>query len=297
MRLHDVVLAFDDAIYGELMPASVKWYRAMLNQFMVEFGDSDVDVEEISPGDLRRWRREIVQRHATGTVNSRISAVKRLFSWCVQEGLLEISPARRLGKVKQDHRPKAIALDDVARLLDYLRRCRRWRDAAIVLFLLSTGCRVQGVIGLTFDRLDMDDGRALVVEKGSKARWVFLSPPAVDALRQYIELERPEVDDPHLFLSRLNKPLTRQAVWHMLSKAGDRLKIEHCHPHAFRHAFAINRLQLGDNLSSVSRLLGHTSIEVTHQYYAGWELDSLQKQHGQFDIVSQVLHKDDGGAD
>ncbi len=45
-------------------------------------------------------------------------------------------------------------------------------DQALLAFMLDTGCRAAGVIGLTMTDLDLIVRRALVTEKGSKTRGV-----------------------------------------------------------------------------------------------------------------------------
>jgi site-specific recombinase XerD len=44
--------------------------------------------------------------------------------------------------------------------------------------------------------------------------------------------------------------------------------LRHQNPHALRHAFAINALALGVDLASISRALGHASLQITLDIYA-----------------------------
>jgi site-specific recombinase XerD len=70
--------------------------------------------------------------------------------------------------------PKAVALDDVRAMLAVVDQNtpEGKRDRALIYFLLDTGCRLGGLISLTVDRLDLDHRRAILIEKGDRARVV-----------------------------------------------------------------------------------------------------------------------------
>ena len=90
---------------------------------------------------------------------------------------------------------------------------------------------------------------------------------AIDA---YLE-ERPAAlsskDDDVLFLSRFDKPLSRQSVFKMIKKqaliAGVRKDIS---PHTLRHSFATHLIENGADLLVVKEMLGHESITTTEIY-------------------------------
>ena len=52
--------------------------------------------------------------------------------------------------------------------------------------------------------------------------------------------------------------------------------------HAFRHAWARDALQAGEDLSRVSQTLAHSTIRVTSDYYARWADGELKQAHSQF---------------
>jgi integrase len=49
--------------------------------------------------------------------------------------------------------------------------------------------------------------------------------------------------------------------------------LRHQNPHALRHAFAINALTLKLDLPSISRALGHASLQITLDVYAREKTD------------------------
>jgi site-specific recombinase XerD len=80
---------------------------------------------------------------------------------------------------------------------------------------------------------------------------------------------RPEArpDDP-LFANHLGRPLTRDALRHLISRIGQCAGIPNANVHRFRHTFAINFLRNGGNAYTLQRLLGHSTMEMVKTYFA-----------------------------
>src|SRR5437762_3554526 len=81
------------------------------------------------------------------------------------------------------------------------------RDRAILETLYATGSRASEVVGLRLADLHLDGGFCKCFGKGSKQRLVPLGRIAVNALRTYMERQRPALvrtspETPWLFVSR-----------------------------------------------------------------------------------------------
>jgi len=59
-------------------------------------------------------------------------------------------------------------------------------------------------------------------------------------------------------------------VWRCMRRIGKRIDIIDCRPHRLRDTFAVRMLLRGVPLEDVSRLLGHSSVQITEMYYAKW---------------------------
>ena len=71
------------------------------------------------------------------------------------------------------------------------------------------------------------------------------------------------------FLSYRCKPLTVEAIERVLKIAGQRARVRECircSPHTCRHYFAQTQLRNGLDIYSLSRILGHETVEITKRY-------------------------------
>lgn len=156
------------------------------------------------------------------------------------------------------------------------------RRLALLLFFLDTGARLGGICGLTRDRLDLDNGRALVVEKGENVRTVFFSDQTATAVRAWLQLR--DDDNPSVFAI---KPFRARQ---MLDSLAETAGVDGIHnPHAFRHTFAKMAILKGADLSMVQRFLGHSSVKVTSDFYSHWNVAELARVHQKVSPVALLL--------
>jgi integrase/recombinase XerD len=54
---------------------------------------------------------------------------------------------------------------------------------------------------------------------------------------------------------------------------GDKAGVKKCHPHRFRHTFAITYLRSGGDIFTLKSLLGHGSLDMVEHYTRIAEVD------------------------
>jgi integrase/recombinase XerD len=185
--------------------------------------------------------------------------------------------------------PHVLSPESVNKLLDAPVSLDRFylRDRALLETLYATGARASEVVGLKMEDLYLDSGFLKCFGKGSKQRVIPLGRPAVNALRIYIDEQRPKLiagrsDVKWVFVSRGGKGLSREMLWMLVKKyvkrAGLTGKVS---PHTLRHSFATHLLSGGADLRTVQEMLGHASIQTT-QHYTHVDRDRLRAIHRQF---------------
>lgn len=184
-------------------------------------------------------------------------------------------PLRKIHTPKRDHKVvEPFSKQQTMLMVDLCDQTReRYRNRALLLFMLDTGVRVSELCTLQAKQIELWTpaalGRAKVLGKGRKERFVYVGAETSDAIRAYVQMERPD-DSPHtaLFLLGNGEPLTPAAVLKLVKALGRRAGIEgmRVSPHVFRHTAAIRKLRAGVGVQVLQAVLGHERIEQTMEY-------------------------------
>jgi site-specific recombinase XerD len=240
---------------------------------------SDVTMRE-----LRDYLAFMTERgDERSSIIRRRASLRGYFSWMVQRGHLEDSPAARLSAPRANHRlPKIVVREQLDTLLDDDWGDDAWStlDRAVCEVLYGAGLRVSELCGLNVRSVDFRQGLLRVLGKGRKERIVPLHRRGLDAVALWIEDARDDVmrvDSPPeaLFFNRRGSRLGPRDVRRILD---NRVARGHVHPHALRHTYATHLLEGGADLRVVQELLGHESLTTT-QIYTHVSKSRLQKVH------------------
>ncbi len=313
MTIAEAIQVFLDARVGLVSPKTAKNNKQYLASLPRFFGERDVS--SITLMDLRAWRKEMVERDtkyggegrrkvesahlSRHTIHGHIRVIKQFFKWLYEEELLASNPAARLEQIPLDHKvgnSKMMSDEDFEKMLVAAagEAPERVRDRALLWFFRQTGARLGGAAHLTVDALELERQRAVVIEKGrggGKQRTVFMKEEAVNALREWLEMRAclPLSTDA-VFTTVPNDagigggtPMAEKSIWAALRRCARRAGVTgRSYPHAQRHALAKRMLRNGANLAAVSKVLGHTSIRVTHEHYGQYEDQEAADAHSKF---------------
>jgi integrase/recombinase XerC len=261
-----------------LSPATVRAYRGDLRDLQDAVGD--VELAEVEIETLREWVWRATQRgDARSTLARRIAAVRGLFSWAVDEGLLDADPSVRLTAPKRGRTlPKVASAETLQGVLTELGRdaatgdVGALRDAAVLEMLYASGVRVAELCGVDLDDLDHGRRTVRVLGKGSRERVVPYGAPAAAALEAYLVRARPVLaargGEPRaLFLGMRGGRLGARSAYEIVARRlAPALGEETVGPHALRHSAATHLLDGGADLRSVQEILGHASLGTTQIY-------------------------------
>ncbi|MCU1458251.1 MAG: tyrosine recombinase XerD [Actinomycetia bacterium] len=218
-------------------------------------------------------------KYKQSSVARALVAVRSFHRFCVDEGVTTADPSETVfsSRVPQGI-PKALTEPEVEALLGAVTgdEPRAQRDRAILELLYGTGIRISELVGLDLYDVDLEDGMARVMGKGSKERMVPVGRSARRVLETYLADGRRvltpvkagrSADRDALFLNARGGRLTRQGCWKIVRAAGTRVGLDgRLSPHVLRHSCATHMLEHGADIRVVQELLGHASISTTQVY-------------------------------
>jgi len=103
--------------------------------------------------------------------------------------------------------------------------------------------------------------------RATKERALPISETTRAALKSYVLSARKHAA-PHepLLPAGDGDALTRGGLLQLLYSLGERAGVPDCHPHRFRHTFAIQFLRNGASAFDLQMALGHESLEMCRRY-------------------------------
>jgi integrase/recombinase XerC len=233
------------------------------------------DIEQLDVALLREWLADLHEQGLSAvSIRRRLSAVRAMFKFLRQEGLVENNQAARLRTPKVRERlPEVMSEEKTNGLLDAVAEGSagegpsKERDLALLELLYGCGIRVGELVGINLDDVDVEAGWLRVRGKGNKERQIPVQQSATAALERYLAVRAPARGETALFLNsrgrRLGDRQVRRLVkMYALLVTGDPT----VHPHSFRHAFATHLLSDGADLRAIQELLGHARLSTTQKY-------------------------------
>jgi integrase len=262
-----------------LLPAFGAWRV----QYLDKGGIKGVLADKLALGLSRNTVRII---HAT---------LRAMLRAAVDDGVMLMNPAEKLGRQLHLVTPKAVRQEDIKAMTReqrqrFLTTAARETPRYYPLFftLAGTGIRLGEALALQWEDLDgfareirvtRSLSRGLVgTPKAGHGRTVDLSQVLAETLGQLEQSRTREAWllgwqtlPPWVFCTRAGTPMdeskVRRAMRHVLQHATLPL---HFSPHCLRHTYASLMLQQGESLTYVQRQLGHASINLTADTYGKW---------------------------
>lgn len=217
------------------------------------------------------------------TINNYIRNIKVFFNFMVEERYIRESPAERIKYLKEEEKIKEpLTREEIKKILDQfdVLTLHGHRDYIITKLLLSTGARIGETLSLKDEDVDWSNGVIIFKNtKNKKERYGYLTNKMNYELKRWVTFREKYSKYPSEWLFPTNRGTQLQitAYGASLRRAGKRAGIKNVHPHRLRATFAIEFLKNGGSIYVLSRLLGHSSIEVTKIYLNMTEKD-LRKE-------------------
>jgi site-specific recombinase XerD len=271
-RLHD----------QDLSPLTIRGYTYDLmhfRQWLLETHNNEPKIAKITTTDIAAYRYYLIdtKRMKAASVNRRIQAVKKCFSWANDNDFTKTNLAKniRFMKCSNRYRPKSLKKKEVHALLRVAGQSTHGlakRNYALTQLLLQTGLRIGEVADLKLSDITIHQ-RSGVIHirhgKGLKQRDIPLNAAVRRALSSYIQTKGNVCPKDSLFHSKRNNSISVRTLQATIFQIAKRAHINRIgvSAHTLRHTFAINYLKANTGkLVELASIMGHESLETVAVY-------------------------------
>ena len=271
-RLSELVTRHLEWVENNRSPATLAVRKHFLEAFQKFVGSIRVaEVNRLMLENFFAWARKHHGQSANAG-NAYLRHVKTMFVWAEEMGLCEC-PVKKFPSTAETL-PVARRFTDEE--LGKLFQCQSngfadFRD--MLLFGLLTGLRPQELRQLEKDQIMKDGPGAFFIfieqhktarmSKKAVPRSVPLTGEALDIVKRRLALNSPL---PYLFLNDDGKQYKPRSFRQRLNRLCVRVGIPPRPPYALRHTFGSMEAEANINQTSLSQIMGHTTIRTTARY-------------------------------
>ena len=271
--------------------------------------------EALKSENFAAWRQHMVNvdEYAANTINVRMNSVRSVVSTLAEHKLVsretkwDFAETKGVSKKALRHRRRPnnrvkITAKQMRKMIGSpkpdLYEPLFAMHRALLLVLGTTGMRVGEVVNLCQEDIYLSESRPphlRVTGKGQRERVIYLSATATQLLSEYLVSHFAQTEK-KVFLNRRGKPISITGIQLQLAKYCRQADIwVTCHQ--LRHTFACRMIAAGVPVTSIQKMLGHSSIRTTQlyvriadkqveqDYHAG-----IQKLVENCEIVTEVPH-------
>lgn len=216
------------------------------------------NLSEITSDLIEKYR---LKRRADGvslsTINRELACLKTCFSKAIEWEKAERNPAAKVKKFREPNsKERILTIEEMKRLLDAASPEIR----PVLIIALNTGMRRGEILSLRWRDVDFVKGFILIEDsKSGRSRKVPMNGLVFETLRA-MNREREFV---------FENPETRTNIKDVKTAfkgACRRVEIKGIRFHDLRHTAASRMIETGADLVTVSKILGHATIQMTMRY-------------------------------
>jgi integrase/recombinase XerC len=256
-------------------PHTIKAYSGDLAEFSAYSGSRGW--REIDHIAIRGFLSQLYEKGLDKTSVARsLAAVRSLYRWLAQEGVVEQNPAKLVATPKLPKKlPRVPTIEEMNSVLDgQMPELAAFpeRDRLMLELLYGCGIRNSELTGINIDDIRQNMEAILIRGKGKKQRYVMFGDSVKSALAAYFPARQAVLSETHknteaLLINRRGGRLTTRSVGRIIKKIAVAKGLSpDVHPHTLRHAFGTHMLEEGADLRAIQELLGHERLATTQRY-------------------------------
>ncbi|MFD2681186.1 tyrosine-type recombinase/integrase [Bacillus seohaeanensis] len=217
------------------------------------------------------------------TVANYLRNIKVFFNFLHQEREIKVNPVENISNIKPQRKKKSLlSPEDIKKVLNTfdITKFHSYRSWVQTRLILDTGIRATECVNLRPENIDFKN-KAILIEnpKNNQERYVYFGFKMLNDLKRWMQYRDRYSDSPYLFPTIRGTKLDIRNFERTLKEAGKKVGID-IHPHQLRNNFAKYYLVEGNgDFATLSRLLGHSSVEVTMKAYLDFTDQEVMKKY------------------
>jgi integrase/recombinase XerC len=254
---------------------TIKAYAGDLDAFAAYIGPRDW--KKIDHVAVRGFLSHLYDRGLSKpSVARALAAVRSLYRWLAQEGVVEQNPAKLVSTPRLAVKlPRVPTIEEVNSVLDSkMPEVASFPERERLMFELLYGCGIRNseLVGINVEDIRINSEAILIRGKGKKERYVPFGASVREALASYLPwrqqlLATVKKSTPALLVNQRGGRLTTRSVGRIVKRIAVAKGLSpDVHPHTLRHAFGTHMLEEGADLRAIQELLGHERLATTQRY-------------------------------
>lgn len=261
-------------------------YTRDINEFISFCVKKDIQImSQVTVKTIRFFIIKLNEQKLTkSSISRKLSALRRLFFFAIQNDIIEINPLAKIPNPKVIRKlPETVSLDSFLEIYSFVKKENDYHDAIkiISIFELLYGCalRVSELCSLNIIDIDFYSMSIRILGKGSKTRIVPLGSKSWVVLKEYLKSIPQQTSNRPLFTNDLNERLDRHHIYKIVKKYLSLVTdIEKRSPHILRHSAATHMLDNSADIMAVKEILGHENLSTT-QIYTHVSIERLKQAY------------------
>jgi len=256
-------------------PHTRKAYAGDLDNFAAYVGPRNW--RSIDHVTIRGFLSHLYEKGLSKTSVARsLAAVRSLYRWLAQEGVVEQNPAALVSTPKLPKKlPRVPTIEEMNKVLDErMPEVAAFPERDKLMFELLYGCGIRNseLVGINLDDIRLSAEAILIRGKGKKERYVPFGDSVKQALAAYLPQRRQllgasKKNSEALLINQRGGRVTTRSVGRIVKKIAVAKGLPpDVHPHTLRHAFGTHMLEEGADLRAIQEMLGHERLSTTQRY-------------------------------
>ena len=242
-------------------PSSIKNYQSNLFLFLTVTSQEFDSIEKIDITAIEKYIFWKIKKDNISASHQRIilASIAKFYELVLEKriNLKHLYPQRKEYKL-----PNYLTFNEVTKLIDITTNLKH---KSIIMLLYSGGLRLSEVVNLKITDIDSNSMTITICQaKGKKKRQVMLSESFLLIFRQYYLKYQPSC---YVFEGQNNLQYSGRSIQQIVKqsalKSGINKKVS---PHILRRSFTTHLLDMGTDIHSIQKLLGHYHLNTTKIY-------------------------------